>query len=159
MASLTGPIRTIAVLEFAKGVLAMAAGFGLLTLLHRDLHALALGIVEHAHLNPASHYPRIFLDAATRAGDARLGLLAAGAALYAALRLIEGYGLWRQRAWAEWLAALSGGLYIPFELLGLARRPTWLGAAVLALNVVVVAVMALAVRRRAQGAATSVPDG
>lgn len=157
MPPLTGSIRTIAVLEFAKGVLVLAAGFGVLALLHRDLHALALRLVEHAHLNPASHYPSIFLDAANHSGDGRLRALAAGAALYAGLRLIEGYGLWRERAWAEWLAALSGGLYIPFELLGLFRQPTLLGGVVLALNVAVVAVMALAVRRRAVGEARVTP--
>ncbi|MEO7150514.1 MAG: DUF2127 domain-containing protein [Burkholderiaceae bacterium] len=148
MPKLTGTIRSIAVLEFAKGLLVLAAGFGLLTLLHRDLLSIATRMVEHAHLNPASHYPRIFLEAAERTGEPRLRLLAAGAALYASLRLVEGYGLWRQRAWAEWLAALSGALYIPIELLRMAQHPTALGGAVLAVNVVVVAVMGLAVLRR-----------
>ena len=44
--------------------------------------------------------------------DSRLGLLALGAFAYAALRLAEAYGLFRNRAWAEWLSAASGAIYV-----------------------------------------------
>ncbi len=141
-------VRAIAFLEAAKGAVVLAAATGLLSLLHRDVYALAAMLIEHAHLNPASRYPQIFLDAAAHVGDTRLLALAAGAAAYAALRLVEAWGLYFERAWAEWLAALSGAVYVPFELAGLLRRPSWHGAALLLLNLAVVAVMVRAVRRR-----------
>ncbi|HTO57418.1 MAG TPA: DUF2127 domain-containing protein, partial [Pseudomonadales bacterium] len=82
--------------------------------------------------------------------EPRLLWLAAGAATYSAVRLVEAYGLFRERAWAEWLAALSGGLYVPVEIVELVRKPTWLSLTVLVVNVAVVAVMvwALVARRR-----------
>lgn len=141
-------VRTVAVVEGLKGVLVLLAGSGLLALMHHDVHALAASLIEHAHLNPAARYPRIFLDASLQLTDARLWQLAAGAALYTLLRFIEAYGLYRERAWAEMLAAASGGIYIPFELYELARTPSLIAAALLVLNLLVVGVMLAALLRR-----------
>ena len=146
-------IGTIALFEALKGAVVLLAASGLLTLIHRDVHAVAASLIEHLHLNPASRYPRIFLDAAANLHDGRLLLLAAGAAVYALVRFVEAYGLFRSRAWAEVLAAVSGGIYVPFELGELLRRPTWHGGALLAVNLLVVAVMvhALWLRRAHRG--------
>jgi uncharacterized membrane protein (DUF2068 family) len=134
-------LRAVALFEAAKGLLALVAGSGVLLLLHHDVRTLALRLVEHAHLNPAAHYPHLFLDAVARVQDMRLWLLVAGVLAYAAIRFAEAYGLWRGRAWAELLAALSGGIYLPLEVLEMVRRPGWLSAAMLALNLAVVALM------------------
>ncbi len=146
------PVRAVALFEAGKGALSLLAATGLLSLIHVDVDALALRLVEHFHLNPASKYPGIFLEAAHAASGSRVLLLAAGAALYAALRGVEAYGLFRRRAWAEWLAAASGAVYVPFEVFELAREPSGLAAAFLVVNLAVVGVMvrALWVRRRAR---------
>ena len=142
---LSGALRTVAVWEAAKGALVLLVGFGVLSLVHRDLQRFAEQLVAHAHLNPAARYPRIFLDLADRLTDARAWLLAAGAAAYAAARFIEAYGLWFGRWWAEWFAALSGAIYIPFELLELYRRASLVSAGFLLVNAAIVAVMVYAV--------------
>lgn len=143
-------LRAVALVEAFKGAVVLLAASGLLALVHRDLNDLAARLVAHAHLNPAAHYPHIFLDAVSQLQQPRLLWLAAGAALYGAVRLAEAYGLWTDRAWAEWLAALSGGLYVPIEVAELLHRPTALGAAVLAVNAAVVAVMVRALLQRRQ---------
>lgn len=140
-------VRGVAVFEALKGTLVFIAGFGVLSLMHRDVERLAADVLTHFHLNPARHYPRIFLDAAAQLTDARLWTLAGFAALYGSLRFIEAYGLWRERRWAEWLAAGSGTIYIPFELYELSHATTWLSAIALAVNVLIVALMADALRR------------
>lgn len=116
-------LRAIAIMEAAKGLLVLISGSGLLLLVHRDAQAIAERLLVHLHLNPASHYPRIFLQIATNASPGRLRLWALGAALYAALRLIEAVGLWHARRWAEWFGVLTGLLYIPFEVASFVRRP------------------------------------
>jgi len=141
-------IRAIAGFEAFKGVVVLLAASGLLALVHRNLDDLAARLVQHAHLNPASKYPHIFLDAVSRLQERRLIWLAVGAATYATCRLVEAYGLFRERAWAEWLAALSAGLYVPVEIVELVRKPSLLGVVVLAVNVAVVAVMARALVQR-----------
>jgi uncharacterized membrane protein (DUF2068 family) len=136
---LSNGLRSIALFEATKGTLVLLAGFGLLSLLHHDVQHFAESLIEHFHLNPAARYPRIFIEAASRLTDTRLLLIAAGAAAYALVRLIEAYGLWYARRWAEWFAALSGGIYIPFELFELYKRFTWLSLGALVVNVAIVA--------------------
>ena len=131
-------IRALATFEAAKGILVLLVGFGLLALVHRDADAIAAAIVRQLHLNPARHYPQIFLKAVERLDDTRLPLLAAGAFAYAMVRFVEAYGLWYERHWAEWLAIGSGGLYLPVELWALLRHHTLLHAAVLAVNAAIV---------------------
>ena len=141
-------IRTVALFEGFKGIVVLLTASGLLALLHRNLHALAASFIAHMHLNPAARYPTIFLDAISRVDDSNLVLLACGAAVYAFMRLVEAYGLLLERAWAEWLAAVSGIVYIPIELFELVSRPALLGAAVLLINFVIVAVMVRALGQR-----------
>ena len=139
-------LRTVALFEAAKGSLVLLAGFGLLTLIHHNVHALAAHVLERMHLNPAHHFPRIFLDAADRVNDGNLWLLAALALTYSIARAIEAYGLWRERVWAEWFALASGAVYVPFEVYELTRGVTFLKLAALLINVGVIAYMAFALR-------------
>jgi uncharacterized membrane protein (DUF2068 family) len=148
-------IRLVALFEAFKGLLVLVGGSGLLLLVHKDVHALAVRLIEHSHLNPASRYPEIFLDAAGRLHDSRLVLLALGAAVYAAFRLVEAYGLYRARAWAEWLAVFSGALYVPIEVFELQRHVTALRVTLLLANLAVVAIMVWALRRRRQASVTA----
>ncbi|MGC4077305.1 MAG: DUF2127 domain-containing protein [Rubrivivax sp.] len=141
-------IRTIAAIEAAKGLVVLLAATGLLSLVHADLGALAARLVRYSHLNPASHYPQILIDAASHLQTPRLLWLAAGAIAYSLLRLVEAWGLYRERAWAEWLAAGGGAIYVPIELVEVLHKPTALGVGVMAANIAVVAVMVMALRAR-----------
>ena len=142
-----GGVRTVAVFEAAKGLVVLAAGFGLLGLVHKDVQAVAERVAERMHLNPAKHYPHIFLEAASRMTDARLWVLAWLALCYAGLRLAEAYGLWRERTWAEWFAVISGGIYVPIEIYELTRDVTWVTVCTLVINVGIVVYMLTALRR------------
>lgn len=132
-------LRTIAGFEAAKGVLVLLAGIGLLQLVHRDVQEAAEDLVRHLHLSPSAHYPRIFLELAAQINSTWLWVLAAGSSLYAGLRLVEAFGLWREKRWAKWLGAASGAVYVPFELLGLFEKVTALRIASLVTNLLIVA--------------------
>jgi len=134
-------LRVVAMFEAAKGLAVLLAGFGLLAFIHTDLQRIAEDLVRHLHLNPASRYPRIFLALAERFGDVRLWLLAAMAFAYASLRLVEAYGLWRARRWAEWLAVASGMIYVPLEIWELLKGVSWIKVLTLAANIAIVAYM------------------
>ena len=137
--NLTRGVRAVASLEALKGVLVVVAGFGLLSLVHHDLQTVAESLVRLSHLNPARHYPQVFIEAAANLNDSRLRLLAALAFLYACARFVEAYGLWRVRAWAEWFAIVSGGIYLPVEVFELLKHATILKGVVLLVNVAIVA--------------------
>lgn len=144
---LSRTIRAVALFEAAKGALILLAGFGALSLVHHDTQRFAEQLVGHLHLNPAKHYPHIFIDTAAHLTAARLWVLATLAAAYALVRFVEAYGLWRGRRWAEWFAAVSGGIYIPFELYELIERGTWLSLGALVVNLVIVGLMINALLR------------
>jgi uncharacterized membrane protein (DUF2068 family) len=130
-----------------KGIAVLLAGFGLLALVHKDAQLIAEHFVRAVHLNPASHYPRVLIDAASNVTDRRLVGLALAAGAYSAGRLVEAYGLWHGRAWAEWLAIVSGGLYLPVEVYELVRHPSVVKALLLLGNAALV-VYLLRARRR-----------
>jgi uncharacterized membrane protein (DUF2068 family) len=125
-----------------KGILVLAAGCGVLSFIHKDLHQAAVQLVRVLHFNPAKHYPSVFIDAATRVTDLQLWMLALSALLYSMVRLVEAYGLWTQQQWAEWFGLLSGAMYIPIEVFEVTRELTWPRITVLAVNVGVVAYLA-----------------
>jgi uncharacterized membrane protein (DUF2068 family) len=139
LGSHTRGLRLIAIVEALKGVAVLIAGFGLLTFLGQDTEAAAEQLVNRLHLNPARHYPQVFIHAMAEVTNTRLWLMAAFAGFYAAVRLTEAYGLWKGRSWAEWFAALSSGIYVPIELYELIRRATWLKFGALTVNLIIVA--------------------
>ena len=109
-------LRMVACFEGGKALLVLAAGFGLLTVVHQSVQEVAEAMVQHLHLDAAARYPRIFLELMQHTGNLRLWMLALFAFVYATLRMAEAYGLWHERRWAEWVAVVSGGIYIPFEI-------------------------------------------
>ena len=135
-------LRPIALFEALKGAIVLIAGFGLLSFLDRDNEVFAEKIIRQLHLNPAHHYPQIFITAMGKLSDSHLWFLAGFAGIYALIRFFEAYGLWFERRWAEWLAAVSGAIYIPIEVYELIQRVTWLRIGALALNLAVVGYMA-----------------
>jgi len=133
-----GGLRVVSTFEAVKGLLVLLAGFGLLAHVHKDLHLAAEHLVRHFHLNPASRYPRIFLDLAARVTDAQLWVLALSALIYAIVRFVEAYGLWLQRRWAEWFGLVAGGIYVPIEIFEVMRKATWPRVTLLIVNAAIV---------------------
>jgi uncharacterized membrane protein (DUF2068 family) len=136
-------LRVVAIFEATKGLLVLLTGFGVLAYIHKGLHLGAEQLVRYFHLNPASRYPRIFLDVADHVTDTQLWVLALSALLYSLVRFIEAYGLWRQRYWAEWFAVLTGGIYVPIELFEITRGVTWPKVTLLIVNAGIVAYLSL----------------
>jgi uncharacterized membrane protein (DUF2068 family) len=136
-------VRTVALLEFTKGILVVMAGLGLFSMRHKDLWGVAESFLEFFHVNPLHHYVGVFIDLVYRLSDIHLWKIAVVASVYAILRFIEAYGLWYLRPWAEWMAIASGSIYIPFELADVVRRPDWIRLLILAVNVAIVLYMLL----------------
>lgn len=142
---LAAGLRIVAILEGAKGALVLLTGFGLLSLIHKDVHLAAIELVQHLHLNPASHYPEIFLYVSNHVTDIQLWAIAIDAMLYAIIRLVEAVGLWMQLQWAKWFGLLTGGIYIPVELYDVIQVVTLAKVSVLVVNVIIVAYLLFSV--------------
>lgn len=133
--------KLVALFEASKAAFMAMAALGCLSLLHRDVHTLAVRGLEVFHFNLAGHYPQLLLRAADFVTDGWLWALAAALVVDSALRFAEAYGLWEQRKWAEWLAVISGGIYLPFEIYELAIGFNTLKLSAFILNVAIIAYM------------------
>ena len=137
-------LRTVAILEATKGVLVLLAAFGFFEIIHHniDLDAVAGNLLYFFHVNSNLRISHVVMRLAGRMMDADVLTVLTIATVYSSLRFIESYGLWRQRVWAEWLAIVSGAIYLPYELYKLVQRPTAIHWAILLINIVVVAYIA-----------------
>jgi len=140
-------VRSVAIFEATKGAVVLLAGFGVLSLLHHDIRVAAAALVGRLHLNPTHRFESSFIEAASRVTDTGLWLMASIGFLYALFRFLEAYGLWSGRRWAEWLAVVSGGLYLPLEIYELIQRYTWVRVSALVVNLVVVGMMTVVLVR------------
>ncbi len=135
-------MRSIAVFEAAKGLLVLLAGFGLLSLLHRDVETLAEELVASKLLLHHVRLSGVVLRAAGGVTESKLWSLAAIALAYSFLRFAEAYGLWYRRKWGEWFALLSGILYLPWEILAVLHRPTAVHFGLVFFNTAVISYLA-----------------
>ena len=135
-------LRSIAALEALKGLLAVGAGIATLSLRHKDLADVAEHALVWLHMDPDSNFGQSFIRFAEHNSGHNIGLLAFLAFIYATGRFVEGFGLWRARAWAEWFALLTGCMYLPWEIYELVRHATLIRWGVLGINICIVLYMA-----------------
>lgn len=141
-------LRTIAVFEAAKGVAALAALLGWLSLIHHDVHRLALELIGHFGLDPHAHYPEQLLRCVDALNVTPVRTTVLLGVAYATLRGLEACGLWLDRAWGAWIGSLGSGIYVPFELVHLRHSPTWQGLVVVWFNLALVLFLCWRLRQR-----------
>lgn len=140
-------LHAVALVEIGKALLALLAAGGLELLgptpLRRWLHEL----IVRFQLDPGNGALAWLAGAINPDG---VHLAAALATLYGVMHLLEGWGLWHAKAWASWLGCITVTLYLPFDLFALARHPGWPAVIVVAVNLIVLWVLArdLVLRRR-----------
>ena len=148
-------IRLIGLFKIGKALLLLATTYGLYRLLNPAL-------VEQLHdwLNTLTDtFERRLLqhglDWLDSLGSARIGSILVVTAVYTAVLLTEGIGLWLRKTWAEWLTVIATASLIPFELWQLFfghhhRTLALLGATALNAIIVVYLVYLLRKGRRAR---------
>jgi uncharacterized membrane protein (DUF2068 family) len=140
-------LQVVAMVEAAKGLLALLAASGLELLGPAPLRRGVEMLIAHFQLDPEQG-AMAWLGRAINPDSVHIA--AAVALIYGAMRMAESWGLWRARAWASWLGCIGAALYLPFDLYALVAHPAWLSVAVLGINLLVVWVLGrdLYVRRR-----------
>jgi uncharacterized membrane protein (DUF2068 family) len=140
-------LRVIAFFKLVKATLLLVAGIGALGLLsHHSAKlitdwATALAADRHDHLLEMALTDVVDVD------EGKLRLLSVGGFLYATLFYTEGFGLFFDKRWAEYLTIVTTGGLIPFELFELHRRVTMLKIEVLVANVLIVAYLLWVTRK------------
>lgn len=131
-------IRAIAVFELVKGLVGFSVGVALLLLLHKDLRDVAENILDFLHIDPTGHFAQMVVEEASKINESNILVFAGLAFVYTLVRLVEAYGLWFLRTWAEWFAIISGAIYLPVEIYEIFQKPTIVRFLILFGNVIIV---------------------
>lgn len=131
-------LRSVALVEFAKGAVVIAAALSLYWL---DPSNVAEAFLNFLHISPDHHVAHLLFSLADRLSDITIWHVVVGASCYSGLRFTEAYGLWWEKAWAEWIALISGAIYLPFEIRLMAYRVSLLHVGVFLINLAIVVFM------------------
>lgn len=131
-------LRSVALIEFAKGAIVLAAAVSLYWIDPADVVGAFLNFL---HIDPDRHFARLVFSWADKLSNIRFWHIILLAGAYSGLRFAEAVGLWRARPWAEWIALVSGALYLPFEIRLLAHRVSLLHAGIFLVNLAIVLFM------------------
>ena len=85
-------------------------------------------------------------DKAVNASHTTLTWIAVGVAVYAAIELVEGVGLWLTRRWAEYLTVVATSVFLPIEIRDLLVSASVTHVLTFAINVLAVVYLVVAKR-------------
>ncbi|WP_042392571.1 DUF2127 domain-containing protein [Streptacidiphilus carbonis] len=75
-----------------------------------------------------------------------LEITAAALLVYALIEIVEGFGLWAAKRWAEYLTVVATAAFLPLEIYELTDKVSWIKIATLLINVLAVVYILLAKR-------------
>ena len=131
-------LKTIACLKALRGTIALTIGAGFIAI-YTNLEALTW--IDHQVLRSYSaQEPLVQNTVKWFSGFSEQQVLIFGMLTLAlgTLRWVEAAGIWVNKNWAQWLAVLTGCIYIPFELHELIFRFNWPMMIILTINLLVV---------------------
>jgi len=127
----------IAAFKLVQALLFVAIGVGAMRLLHKDIGDLLEQLANHLHFNPESRLVNFILENAPLVNDSMLRRIGAVVFIYAGLDLIEGVGLYLEKAWAEYLTLIITASFLPWEVFEVFRRVTYFRTGLLVVNALV----------------------
>jgi uncharacterized membrane protein (DUF2068 family) len=127
----------IALIKLLQALLFIAIGVGAQHLLHKNIGDMLERLANHMHFNPESRLVNFILVKSTLINDRMLRQIGEVVFIYAGLDLIEGIGLYLEKAWAEYLTLAITASFLPLEIFEVFRRLTWIRVGLLAVNAMV----------------------
>ena len=131
-------LRLIIVWKAIKSIVMYGLGIVAFALVHSDIQALALDLVEWLGIDAGR--PTVARALAKLAGltPHRISLIGIGMILYATLMAVEAWGLHRRYLWADRLTIVVTSSLIPFEIYELVKHPSIGKVIALVVNIAIV---------------------
>lgn len=147
----------IAAYKILQGLFFIAIGVGALRLVHKDVDDVLSRVASDLRFNPESRFVNFVLDRASLLNDPMLRRIGFGAFCYAAVGILEGIGLYLEKAWGEYLTLIITASFLPLEIHELIRRFTLPRVGLLIANVLVFLYLLKIVMDRQRAPKPSVP--
>jgi uncharacterized membrane protein (DUF2068 family) len=140
-------LRVIAAYKFLKVIfllLMAAAAFGLV----REARFEAFTAwVEQLPIHHGHGFLVQIIDRFLELGPRKFLAIGIAACIYASVFAVEGWGLWREKRWAEYLTTIVTASLIPIEVWEIIRNVTWLKVITLVANAAIVVYLIYLLRR------------
>jgi uncharacterized membrane protein (DUF2068 family) len=149
----------IAVYKFLHALFFFAIGIGAHHLLHKDIADQIELFSRHMRFNPESRLVIFVLNKASLINGPVLERISLVAYCYASVTLIEGIGLYLEKAWGEFLTLAITASFLPWEILEIFRRLTWIRVGLLTINILVFVYLLQLVLDRARNRAMARKSG
>ena len=127
----------IAVYKFFHALFFYAIGIGAHHLLHKDIADQIELFARHLRFNPESRLVIFILQKSSIINGPVLERISLVAYCYATLTLVEGIGLYLEKAWGEFLTLAITASFLPWEIFEIFRRLTWVRVGLLTINILV----------------------
>jgi uncharacterized membrane protein (DUF2068 family) len=132
-------LLVVGLFKLSKAVFFSIVGAGALRLVHRDLGEVVMSMVDALHFDPESRLVGFLMDKADLIGHHQLREAGMFAFAYAALCLIEGFGLITQKVWAEYFTVCLTMAALPWESYELMKKFEPYKVGLLVVNLLVLA--------------------
>ncbi|MGO8758361.1 MAG: DUF2127 domain-containing protein [Terracidiphilus sp.] len=130
-------LLVIAFYKFLHALFYFSIGIGAHRLLHKDIADQIDILARHLRFSPESHLLNFLLDKASLLNDPVLRRIGFVAYCLAAITLVEGIGLYLEKAWGEFLTLAITASFLPWELFEIFRRITWFRVGLFTINLLV----------------------
>ncbi|MGC9223788.1 MAG: DUF2127 domain-containing protein [Terracidiphilus sp.] len=140
----------IAFYKFLHALLFFAIGIGAQHLLHKDIADEIDTLARYLRFDPESRLVNLILEKAALINDPLLRRIGFVAYSYSTVMLIEGIGLYLEKAWGEFLTIAITASFLPWEIYEIFRRLTAFRAGLLAINILVLLYLLRLVVNRAR---------
>lgn len=132
-------LLVIALFKLAKAIFCIAIGFGALHLIHADVGDMVMKTTNFLHLDPDGRTVDLIQEKADLLSGHKLRQFSMLTFGYAALSMIEGIGLYKEKTWAEYLTLILTICALPWDVTEFIKHQTAVRASVVVINLVVLA--------------------
>lgn len=145
----------IGLFKLGKSIFFFFLGVGALHLLHKDLSDEILRLAAALRFDPEGRLVSAMLDKVDLIDTHRLRQISIATFAYSGVALTEGWGLMREKVWAEYLTTILTISFLPWEMYELIRRPDWFRLGLLLINLAVLGYLVWLLQRKKLFSATS----
>ena len=146
----------IAAYKFLLAAMFVAVGVGALRLMHKDIDDVISRLGDMLRFSSESRFVNFLYDKASIINDPLLKRIGAMAFSYAVVSLVEGIGLYLEKAWGEYLTLAITASFLPWEIFEVFHRHTFVRVGLLVVNAAVfIYLLRIVVARRKPAEATA----
>src|SRR5262245_31947656 len=139
--------RLIGIYKLVTGVLALIAGVAFVRFVNRDPALSLEQLITNLGLDRNNALVHRLISAVTGIGRSRLRAMEVGTFFFAALRLVEGAGLFLEHDWAGYLVVFATSSLIPFEIYEIVQKHSLPRIGILIVNIGIVVYLIAQLRK------------